>query len=113
MRHGRRFQSRQSPGPSSEPDLDSALDAMTAEELRSFVRDALERLDDEPRGGLVDALLLRAAKGSSGWKPSGPSRRIVDEVRRFAEAARRIGYAASATKSTITFQQGTKAFLRG
>ena len=46
MRHGRRFRSRQGPGPSAEPDLDSALDAMTAEELRSFVRDALASISD-------------------------------------------------------------------
>ena len=56
MRHGRRFRSRQGLGPSAEPDLDGALDAMTAEELRSFVRDALERLDDEPRGEFENAL---------------------------------------------------------
>jgi hypothetical protein len=85
---------------------------MTAEELRSFVRDALERLDDEPRGGLVDALLLRAAKASSGWKPSGPSRRIVDEVRRFVEAARRIGDADPGEVDDY-LRQGTKAFLAG
>jgi hypothetical protein len=85
---------------------------MTAEELRAFVRDALERLDDEPRGGLVDALLLRAAKGSSGWKPSGPSQRIVDEVRRFAEAAHRIGY-ADPNEVDDYLRQGTKAFFAG
>jgi tetratricopeptide (TPR) repeat protein len=85
---------------------------MTAEELRSFVRDALERLDEEPQRELLDALLLRAAKGSSGWKPSGPSRRVVDEVRRFAEAARRIGYAHPHEVDGY-LRQGTKAFLAG
>ena len=53
MRYGRH--PRQSLGPSAEPDIDSALDAMTAEELRSFVRNALERLDNEPRRELADA----------------------------------------------------------
>jgi len=110
MRYGRR--PRQSLGPSAEPDLDSALDAMTAEELRSLVRDALERLDDEPRRELADALLLRAAKGNSGWKPPAPSRRIVAEVRRFAEAARRIGY-AQPDEVDDCLRQGTKAFLAG
>ena len=44
----------------NEPDLDSALEAMSAEDLRAFVRDALERLDDEARsegvqrGSLLD-----------------------------------------------------------
>ena len=51
--------------PQHEPDLDSALEALTADELRAFVRDALERLDDEPRGQLVDSLVARAAKGTS------------------------------------------------
>jgi hypothetical protein len=85
---------------------------MTAEELRAFVRDALERLDNEPRRELADALLLRAAKGSSGWKPPAPSRRIVAEVRRFAEAARRIGY-AQPDEVDDYLRQGTKAFLAG
>lgn len=72
--------------PPDDPDLDGAIDAMTAEELRSFVRGALEGLDDEPHAALVDSLIARAAKGRSGWRPSGPSRRIVDEVEHFAEA---------------------------
>jgi tetratricopeptide (TPR) repeat protein len=85
---------------------------MTAEELRSFVRDALERLDDEPRRELVDALLLRAVKGGSGWKPSGPSRRNVAEALRFAEAARRIG-SADPDEVDGYLRQGTKALLAG
>jgi len=85
---------------------------MTAEELRSFFREALERLDDEPRQELVDALLLRAARGSSGWKPPGPSRRIVAEVRRFAEAARRIGH-ADPSEVDDYLRQGTRALLAG
>ena len=38
---------RRTAPPRRDPDIDSALDAMTAEELRSFVRDLLEGLDDE------------------------------------------------------------------
>jgi len=34
-------------------DSDSALDALTAEELRAFVRDSLAALEDEPRGVLL------------------------------------------------------------
>jgi hypothetical protein len=85
---------------------------MTAEELRSFVRDALEHLDDGPRRELEDALLLRAAKGSSGWTPSAPSQRIAAEVGRFAEAACRIGY-ADPREVDDCLRQGTKAFLAG
>jgi len=53
----------------SDPDLDDAVDAMSAEDLRAFVRDALERLDDEPRADLTDRLVTRAARGTSGWRP--------------------------------------------
>jgi hypothetical protein len=110
MKYG--WRSRRSLRPQHDPDLDSALDAMTAEELRSFVRDALERLDDEPRSALVDSLIARAATGSSGWRPSGPSRRIVDEVKCFAEAARRVGYAEPQEVDDY-LRQGTRAFLAG
>jgi hypothetical protein len=95
-----------------DPDLQGALDAMTAEELRSFVRDALEQLDDEPRGELVDRLIARASKGSSRWRPSGPSREIIDEVTRFAKAARLIGQ-ANPEEVDAYLRQGTKAFLAG
>ncbi|MCH7749231.1 MAG: hypothetical protein IH939_14170 [Acidobacteria bacterium] len=110
MTHARRFRHRLHP--QHEPDLDSALDAMTADELRAFVRDALERLDDEPRGELVDSLIARAAKGSSGWRPPSPSRRIVDEVKSFADAALRVGYAEPHEVDEY-LRQGTKAFLAG
>jgi hypothetical protein len=102
------------PGLRSQHDLDfdSALDAMTAEELRSFVRDALDRLDDEPRSALLHSLIGRAAKGSAGWRPPGPSRRIGDEVARFADAARRVGYGEPAVVDDY-LRQGSKAFLAG
>lgn len=57
MRHGRRFRSRQGPGPSVEPDLDGALDAMTAEELRSVLQLALRSR-------------LRSARGTTFEQPS-------------------------------------------
>jgi len=107
MRYRRR--PRRSLGPFTESDLDGALDSMTAEELRSFVRDALEHLDDGPRRELEDALLLRAARGSSGWTPSAPSQRIVAEVGRFAEAACRIGY-ADPREVDDCLRRGAKAF---
>jgi len=85
---------------------------MTAEELRAFVRDALEHLDDVPRREFADALLLRAAKGSSGWKPPPPTRRIVAEVQRFAEAACRVGY-SDPREVDQCLRQGMRAFLAG
>lgn len=110
MRYGRRSRGRYQTQRDS--DLDSALDAMTVEELRSFLGDALERLDDEPRGQLIDALIARAAKGRSGWKPSGPSDRIVAEVKDFAAAASRLGQAGPEAVDDY-LRQGTKAFLAG
>ncbi len=58
--------------PRRDPDIEGVLDALTGEELGSFVRDILEGLDDELRSAFLDSLISRAARGSSGWKPSGP-----------------------------------------
>lgn len=93
-------------------ELNDALDAMTAEDLRKFVRDALEGLDDEPRGVLHDSLIARAARSRSGWRPAKPPSGIVSEVKRFAEAARRDGY-AEPEEVDAYLRQGTKAFLAG
>ncbi len=94
----------------TEPDLEGALAAMSAEELRSFVREAVERLDDEPQTALVDAIISRAAKGTSGWKPTGPAREIIHEAETFTDAVRRIGYAEPHQVDDY-LRQGTKAFL--
>lgn len=94
------------------PDVDRALEAMTAPELRSFVRGVLDGLEDDQRAVIVDSLVTRAARGDAGWKPSRPSRRIVDEVRLFVEAARRIGHADPDDVSAY-LREGSKAFLSG
>lgn len=49
------------PPPRHDPDIDGALDAMTGEELRSFVRDILEGLDDELRSAFLDSVIASAA----------------------------------------------------
>lgn len=110
MNGGRR--ARRDLRPPGDPNLDGALDAMTADELRAFVREALEWLDDEPQSALVDALIARAAKGASGWRPPGPFKEIVAEVKRFAEAAVRAGY-VEPTDVDHYLRQGTRAFLAG
>lgn len=94
------------------PDVDRALEAMTAPELRSFVRGVLDGLEDDQRAVIVDSLVTRAASGDAGWKPSRPSRRIVDEVRLFVGAARRIGHADPDDVSAY-LREGSKAFLSG
>jgi hypothetical protein len=95
-----------------EPDLDRAVDAMTVPELRSFVGSVLDGLEDEQRAAIVDSIIARAATGDAGGKPSAPSRRPVEEVTRFVEAARRIGY-ADPEDVTQYLRQGTRAFLAG
>jgi hypothetical protein len=73
--------------------IDDALAALSADELREFVRTALARLDDGPRGELEDLLLQRAARAASGWKPAAPSTAFVEEAKSFIAAARRAGQA--------------------
>ena len=85
---------------------------MTAPELRSFVRTVFDRLDDDQRTTISDALLARATRGHAGWKPGRPSARMVDEVRVFADAARRVDYADPDEVSDY-LRQGTRAFLAG
>jgi len=94
------------------PDVASALAAMGAEELRSFVRDALGKLDDEPRMQFEDALLRRAATAGSGWRPDAPSQAAVEQAERFAEAARRVGQ-ADPHDVDEHLRQGVKASLAG
>lgn len=59
--------------PVPDPDLDRALEAMTAPELRSLVRSVLDGLEDEQRSAIVDSLVARAARGEAGWRPSRSS----------------------------------------
>lgn len=98
--------------PAKDPDFNRALEAMTAPELRAFVRGVLDGLAPDARTGIVDELLARAVKGHAGWKPSRPSRRIVDDAKSFAEAACAVGYADS-TDFSEHLRLGSKAFLAG
>ncbi|WP_140878017.1 hypothetical protein [Myxococcus xanthus] len=73
--------------------LAEALAALSMEELRAFVSDALDRLDEGPRADLEDLLLQRAARSASGWKPAAPPSTFVEEATAFVAAARRAGQA--------------------
>lgn len=92
------------------PDLAAALEALGPQELRSFIREALDDLDDGPRGKLEDALLRRAASAGTGWRPAAPSRAVIDEVESFAEAARQVGQ-AEASEVDGYLRQGVTASL--
>jgi hypothetical protein len=84
-----RFPLKQTDGGS---DVAAALRALDADELRTFIGEALERLEPDTRGPIEDALLRRAA-ARGGYRPAGPAPEIVDEVVEFATAARRVGHA--------------------
>ena len=98
--------------PAEDPDFSRALEAMTAPELRAFVRGVLGDLDPDAQAAIVDALIARAVKGCAGWKPGRPAQRIVDDAKSFAEAARVVGYADPADVSEH-LRLGGKAFLAG
>ena len=93
-------------------DVSTALEAMSADELRSFVLHALGRLEDEPRARLEDTLLQRAALGTTGWRPSVPSKTVIGEIERFVEAARRVGRADPSNMDEY-LHAGVKASLAG
>ena len=50
-------------------------------------------MDGDVKTQIIDTFIARATKATSGWKPSRPAQRIVDDVRSFAEATRHIGHA--------------------
>ena len=93
-------------------EVDRALDAMSAPELRAAIRVLLDQLDDGVKDSVIDALLARGAKATSGWKPTRPSPRIVEEAKSFAEAARQIGH-ADPDDVNGHLRGATKAFLAG
>jgi len=61
--------------------------------LEADAKSLLDQLDDGVKDSIIDALLARGAKATSGWKPARPSRRIVEEAKSFSDAARQIGQA--------------------
>ena len=57
-------------GAAEERQVDRALDAMSAPELRAAIRVVLDQLDEGVKDSVMDALLARGAKTTSGWKPA-------------------------------------------
>lgn len=98
--------------PAEDREIDRALEAMSAPELRAAVRAVLDQLDEGVKGPAIDTLMTRATKATSGWKPTSPAPRIVEEARSFTEAARRTGY-ADPGGMTEHLRHATKAFLAG
>ena len=98
--------------PAKDPEIVRALEAMSAPELRAAVRAVLDELDEDVGASVVDTLIGRATKASSGWRPARPSQRMEEEAQSFADAARHIGH-ADPDDVTEHLRRATKAFLAG
>ena len=98
--------------PAEDPEINRALEAMSAPELRAAVHAVLDGLDADVKAHIIDTLIVRATKATSGWRPSRPSQRIIDEAKSFAEAARRMGH-ADPEDVTDHLRRATKAFHAG
>ena len=105
-----RRRTRRTPG--DDPEITRALEAMSAPELRAAVHAVLDGLDADAKAYVIETLIVRATKTTSGWRPSRPSQRIVDEAKSFAEAARRTG-SADPDDVSEHLRRATKAFHAG
>jgi hypothetical protein len=85
---------------------------MDAEELRTFVLDVLGQLEPEAQSRFKDALLTRAVRGGSGWKPEKPDAEVVNSVEAFASDVQERGSAEPA-EVDARFRLGTQAFYAG
>ncbi len=94
----------------SSSDVDAALAATGAEDLREIVRELMLELGDRAHRRVAGRLIDRAARKDMGWTPARPSSALVAEVLAFAEAAQRVGH-ADADDVDDYLQQGSNAFL--
>jgi hypothetical protein len=90
--------------------IDEALTALSAEDLRDLIRDIIPRLDDKTLSRFTNAIIERAAGGKTGWQPPGPTNEDVTEALAFAEAAKRVGYADPSEVDNY-LRRGSDAFL--
>ena len=105
----RRYRTRSGPTPETS-DIDGALAAMDADELRDLVRDMLLELEERPHERVVNDLIDRAARNEAGWIPDVPSDETVAEIISFAKAAVRTGQADPHDVDDY-LRQGSNAFL--
>jgi hypothetical protein len=77
---------------------------MSAPELRAAVRVVLDELDEDVRASVVDTLIGRATKASSGWRPARPSQRIVEEAKSFADAATKASLSGDHASARAVFE---------
>ncbi len=77
-----RRRSRLPTAQSVDTDVVTALEAMTAPELRTFVRGVLDEFGDAQRARVIESLIARAARGDAGWKPHRRWSRALDDAGR-------------------------------
>jgi len=92
--------------------FDSALEAMSADELRVFLREFSRGLEPKARGHLHEALMECAARGPSGGKPEAPPNHVAARVEQFIAAARQVGV-ATPDKVDELLREGNRAFRAG
>ncbi len=104
------MRTRRSPEPARD-DVEDALAALGADDLRQLVRDMLIELDERARGRAVRSLIERAARGGTGWAPAPVGDEEVAEAVAFAKAAERAGH-ADPSEVDDHLRRGSAAFLR-
>ena len=77
----------------SHPDLDEALKALDADQLRQLLHKHVAMLDEEPRRVLRQAIVEHALRVGADYSPKSPGARAVAAAEHFAAAAREVGYA--------------------
>jgi hypothetical protein len=92
--------------------IDGALAALNAEDLRDLIRAVIPRLDDKALTWFTNAIIARASRDRAEWQPSGPTDEEVAEVLAFADAVKRAGY-ADPSKIDDYLQEGSNAFFAG
>jgi hypothetical protein len=75
-----------------------------------LIRDFIPSLDNKTHSRLANSIIERAAKGNSGWQPSGPTDEGVAEALAFVEAAKQAGY-ADPSEVDDYLRKGGDAFL--
>lgn len=96
---------------SSRNELQAAIAALGADELREVVREIMVELDDQARSRAMNAILRRGARSGSGSVPAVLDDADVAEAIAFAEAVRRVGH-GDPVDVDERLRRGVAAFVR-
>lgn len=92
-------------------DVERALGALDAEQLRELARVILSGVDADVRARIED-FIVKHASAKSAFRPAAPDAALVDEVKRFVSLGRRVGEADPETVDHF-LRSATKASLAG